>query len=744
MARADYERWAKQTLRPEKYAEVVNHYGAAPGQLLVRGDSIAVAGIRFGNVMLLPQPRPALGEDEHRLVHNCQVPPPHSYIAPYLFAQHAFRADVLVHFGTHGTLEITPGKNMALSDADWSDRLVGSLPHVYLYTTANIGESVIAKRRTSATLITYLTPPFVDNGLTTYDDEIAHEPVLGAYYTLGEPYDEADLSTTARAIAADGLCTESEARQLLVRSTAAEMDALMRALSGGTVAPAPGGDPVRSPNVLPTGRNMHSVNAELTPTEEAWEQGKALAEATLEDYKARHGCLPQKVSYTLWAGEFIQTEGATIAQALWMMGVEPVRDSQGRIADLRLVPREELGRERIDVMVQTSGQLRDIAGSRLMMITQAVRMASADEAPDNHVRQGTLMQERALVDRGTTPRRAREMATMRVFGPLNNGYSTALMELTERSGEWDEEGALAQAYLNNMAAAYGDEASWAEVDDGLLQAALVGTDVVVQPRQSNTWGPVSLDHVYEFAGALSLAAKSINGHEPDALMADYRNASRPRLQSLERAIEVETRASLLNPHWIRARMKGGEGTAEMFGKLFRNIFGWKATRPSVLDAGLMDNLYDTYVADAEGLGLREYFAQTNPAALQTITAVMAESARKGYWQASDEQLLTVARLHAELTEEAGAACTQFVCGNDKLTAFIASQLPEAQAQAYNTTMTQTLSGSAADQRAIVMENTATKPTDEGHAWHIARPWLVGAVALLFLALVALLALRRRQ
>ena len=75
-------------------------------------------------------------------------------------------------------------------------------------------------------------------------------------------------------------------------------------------------------------------------------------------------------------------------------------------------------------------------------------------------------------------------------------------------------------------------------------------------------------------------------------------------------------------------MKGDATTAQMFGEIFRNIFGWSATRSSVLPRGYMDKLYEVYVQDRENLGIEEYFERTNPAALQEMTATMLESARK--------------------------------------------------------------------------------------------------------------------
>ena len=489
-------------------------------------------------------------------------------------------------------------------------------------------------------------------------DELMNEKMQGAYYTLGQPYSDEQLQQTARAMNGDPAAWP-RIRQLLTASTQAELDNMVRALSGGTVAPAPGGDPVMNDNVLPTGRNMFSINPENTPDPQAWEDGRRLAEATLAKYRQQHGDYPRKVSYTLWAGEFIASGGATIAQVLWMLGVEPDRDSQGRILSLRLVPSCELKRPRIDVVVQVSGQLRDIADSRLKLITEAIRLAATAEAGDcdyrNYVSEGVQAQEQQLLAKGVVPERARELSTLRVFGPLNGGYSTGMMDLVEQGDKWSGREEIVRQYLNNMGAAYGDEQHWGAFEPHLFASALGQTDVVVQPRQSNTWGPLSLDHVYEFTGGISLVVKSLTGKEPEALLADYRNPRCRRMQNLREAIDIEARTTLLNPTYIRERMKGDEGTAHMFGEMFRNIFGWSTTRPSALDSQLYDQLYQLYVEDTEHLGIREFFQQKNPAAYQSMTDVLLEGARKGYWQpdANQAQRLVSMRDHLVRQQEGG-------------------------------------------------------------------------------------------
>jgi len=426
-----------------------------------------------------------------------------------------------------------------------------------------------------------------------------------------------------------------------------------------------------------------------------------------------------------------------------MLGVEPVRDPFGRISDLKLIPSEELGRPRIDVVVQTSGQLRDLAASRLFLISRAVKMAaeSKDDIYPNYVAEGVVESEKHLVDKGVTPKEARELSTARVFGGINGNYGSGIQGMVEAGDRWENESEIASAYINNMGAVYGSEEDWEKMRDYAFEAALTRTDVVVQPRQSNTWGALSLDHVYEFMGGMNLAVRNVTGKDPDAYLSDYRNRNRARMQEVKEAIGIESRTTILNPTYITEKMKGGAGDASAIADVIRNTYGWNVMKPQAIDNELWDDIYDTYVADKNNLGVKDYFKSVNPAAIQEMTAVMLETVRKGMWNASPEQIARLAELHTEVVNEYGAACSGFVCDNARLRDFIASKAPEQAAADYNKAVAQVRAENISANDGMVMKRDELNHTDTVTN-HISG--IIVAVAVLAAAIGLALLIRRRR
>lgn len=892
-------------------------------QMTSADNRLNVERLTFGNVVLIPQGAAGKGENSFQMVHGTNADPPQEYIDSYLWMQNDFKADALIHFGTHGSLEFTPRKQVALCSSDWPDRLVGNVPHFYIYSIGNVGEGIIAKRRSYAGLQSYLTPPFLEssvrgiyrelmekiktynnasgekkreslavkaatiklgihrelgldsvqsrpyseddiNRIENFAEELATEKITGQLYTMGVPYEAERITSSVYAMATEpiayslfaldkqrGRADESylkhrtrftqqyleparalvgkltanpalatdelicrtagitpqelaEARAIdadrnapkgmmammkkakamppkkeytkaeiafalavmevehtirnignyrtaLAASPEKELASLINAMNGGYTAPSPGGDPIANPNTLPTGRNMYSINAEATPSESAWEKGVALAKSTIETYRQRHNdSIPRKISYTLWSGEFIETGGATIAQVLYMLGVEPVRDAFGRVSDLRLIPSAELGRPRVDVVVQTSGQLRDLAASRLFLINRAVEMAAEakDDAFENQVASGVHEAERALTEKGVSPKDAREMSLFRVFGGANGGYGTGIQGMVQAGDRWENEAEIATTYLNNMGAYYGNEKNWEAFRQYAFEAALTRTDVVVQPRQSNTWGALSLDHVYEFMGGMNLAVRNVTGKDPDAYFSDYRNRNRMRMQELKESIGVESRTTLLNPAYIKEKMKGEASSAAGFAEIVTNTYGWNVMKPTAIDKELWDDIYNVYVKDEYNLGVQEYFEQQNPAALQEVTAVMMETARKGMWKASPEQLKEIAQLHTDLVTKYGPSSTGFTGNNAKLQQFIAAKVAPQQATAYNQQMKQMKQEAAQgnDAKGMVLKKQSSDlaPGAKEEKSALNGTIIVSVVLVLFIVLLLILRKKRQK
>ena len=1023
ISKEEYASWVKQALRPEKYAEVVAAFGEFPGEYMSTADGkLGVSRIQFGNVVIMPQPAAGGGDNAFQIVHGTDVAPPHSYVAAYLWMQYGFKADAMIHFGTHGSLEFTPKKQAALCDLDWPDRLVGSVPHLYIYSIGNVGEGMIAKRRGYGVLQSYLTPPFMESNvrgiyrnlterikiynqkaypekgtadprevekaalsvkelavslgmhrelgldsvlnvpyteeeilkIENFADELAAEKVTGQLYTMGVPYEAARIESSVYSMATDpiayglfgldrlrgkadadvlkrktifteryldpakrlvgrllngqekvddgficqvaGIMKEelAQAREIdqnrntpkgmmammmaaaakqpeimpvkkeegehpmsgmmknmmkqmgegktleerlemakkmgapeealekmkaamgrengeqgpdaktggmqgirgtggnpdmsammkammgkkakeyskeevnkalaimevertlknvnnykraLQESPDGELQSLMNALNGGYTAPSPGGDPIVNPNTLPTGRNLFAINAEETPTESAWEKGIQLAKSTIGMYQKRHnGEFPKKVSYTLWSGEFIETGGATIAQVLYMLGVEPVRDAFGRVSDLKLIPSADLGRPRIDVVVQTSGQLRDIAASRLFLVNRAVEMAAAakNDQYENQVAAGVLEAEKTLIDKGISPKDAREISTFRVFGGANGGYGTGIQGMVDAGDRWEDESEIAATYLNNMGAYYGSEKNWEKFQQFAFEAALTRTDVVVQPRQSNTWGALSLDHVYEFMGGLNLAVRNVTGKDPDAYLSDYRNRNNNKMQEVKEAIGVESRTTIFNPSYIKEKMKGEATSAAGFAEIVRNTYGWNVMKPSVIDNEMWDEIYNVYVKDKFNLGVQDFFEKQSPAALQEITAVMMETARKGMWKATDQQLADLSNLHTDLIQKYKPACSGFVCDNAKLRDFIASKATPEAAKQYQNSIKNVREVAVDQSKGVVMKKDEITSETQKHTNKVNTVWIVVGVVVILGGLAVLMRKRRRN
>ena len=442
----------------------------------------------------------------------------------------------------------------------------------------------------------------------------------------------------------------------------------------------------------------------------------------------------------------------TIAQVLYMLGVEPVRSQFGSVEDIRLIPASELGRPRIDVVVQTSGQFRDLAASRLALITKAIELVAAQgkEEQPNYVAEGSVATEKELVEQGLSPKEARELANVRIFGGINGMYGTGIQEMVTAGDKWDSEREIAEVYLNNMGAAYtGKKEDWGRFVKPLFRAALRNTDVVVQPRQNNTWGALSLDHVYEFMGGLTLSVRQVTGKDPDTYLADYRNHANMHMQDLKEAIGVESRSTVLNPAYVKEALSGGANSVANIAEVVTNTYGWNVMKPEVIDKELWDQLYDMYVRDVHQLGVARSFEQKSPAALEDLTAVMLETIRKGMWQASPEQVAMLAQRHTELVAKYGPSGGSMTADNRKLRSFIAHHVDAEAAKAFDKSMQQldesgTATGPDSKSGMVMKKETVRDQYAASESRSFSGLYVVAGVAVLFVGLLVLLRYRRRR
>jgi cobaltochelatase CobN len=266
---------------------------------------------------------------------------------------------------------------------------------------------------------------------------------------------------------------------------------------------------------------------------------------------------------------------------------------------------------------------------------------------------------------------------------------------------------------------------------------------VVQPRQSNTWGALSLDHVYEFMGGLNLAVRNVTGKDPEAYLSDYRNRNNVKMQEVKEAIGVESRTTILNPTYIKEKMKGGAGDANQFADVVRNTYGWNVMKPAAIDDELWNDIYETYVEDKHNLGTKEFFTDNNPAALEEMTAVMLETIRKGMWKASKEQTARIAELHTEIVNKYAPSCSGFVCNNSKLKEFIASNVSSETASQYESSISKIRNESDGGDNGMHMKKEEMNKV-ESETGTINGLWVAISVVAAIVVLIAVMKRRRKN
>lgn len=405
-----------------------------------------------------------------------------------------------------------------------------------------------------------------------------------------------------------------------LRSTPSEITSTLHALDGGHVLSGPSGTPSRGmAHVLPTGRNFYSLDPRAVPSPLAWKVGCSLADRLLERHLEEEGTYPRTVGLVMWGTSAMRTAGDDVAEALYLMGVRPVwAEKSGRVEGLEVIPLEQLGRPRIDVVARISGFFRDAFINVIEMIDEAAYIVSQldeDEAV-NFVKAG-----------GTDD--------PRIFGPRPGAYGSGILPLVE-SGAWTDDSDLASVYLAWGGCSY----SRARMGTPAPEAArrrMANIEVAVKNQDNREHDIFDSDDYFQEHGGMVAAIRFLSGRQPKAWFGDSSDPARAKIRTLEEEARRVVRSRVINPKWIDAmREHGYKGAFEMAATV-DYLFGYDVTAHVVAD-WMYERVTKAYVADPR---LRKFFQESNPWALKSIVERLLEANARGLWDASQESLLVL-------------------------------------------------------------------------------------------------------
>ena len=418
-----------------------------------------------------------------------------------------------------------------------------------------------------------------------------------------------------------------------------ELSAILAALDGRYIRPTPGGDLLRTPAILPTGRNLHGFDPFRIPSTFAIQDGTRQAERLIARHIADGNPLPELVALVLWGTDNLKTEGSPIAQALALLGARPRFDGYGRLAGASLIPLTELGRPRIDVSVTLSGIFRDLLPLQIKLIAEAAYLAAAADEPldQNFVRKHALSyQEQHGCDL--------ETAALRVYGNAEGAYGSNVNHLVENS-RWDDGDELAETYTRRKCFAYG-RAGRPMQQAALLNSVLKDVDLAYQNLDSVELGVTTVDNYFDTLGGISRAVKRAKGGETAPVYIGDQTRGDGVVRTLSEQVALETRTRMLNPKWYEGMLEHGYEGVRQIEVHVTNTMGWSATTGQV-QPWVYQQLTQTFMLDPE---MRERLAKLNPTASVKVANRLIEASERKYWQPEAHVLEALRRAGEELED----------------------------------------------------------------------------------------------
>ncbi len=744
---AEYRRWL-DAMAPSLKAKIIKDWGKPEKSTLMAvhgrdGTTFVIPMVRYGKIVLMPQPARAWGADLEKLYHAKDLAPTHQYVAAYAWLRNDFKADAVVHVGTHGTLEWLNGRDVGLAEDDAPDALIGNLPDIYIYNVDVVGEGLVARRRAMAELVDHMVPPFKPGGLTTelaklsetmndqsrnesknpqladtylqqireqaiklgiakdldlekkvrwtdadvhkiedYLFELKDQKIPYGLHTFGRTPGKDAIDSTVQAIVSvdrsklpeNRKVSAADMRARIVASGPRELADLGGALAGRFVPAGLGGEPIRNPDSYATGNDFYGIDPDKVPKPAAWVMGSKLAEQMLEDHLKKTGKPLEKVSFVIWGDETMRSEGVLESEVFYLLGTKPVWDARGNLVGVLVVPRSQLGRPRVDIVIACAAA--GLFSNVTHLMDEAVQRVKMLDEADNVVRQHYLEERAALIKLGTKPALADRMAGVRIFDEPPGTYDLNTSTIVANSGSWDSDTGFANDYIRKMGHGYGN-GFWGEDMEDAFRLALSGTQTVVHSSSTALYGALDNDDMFMYVGGLASAIRSLDGKNPQVLVADSRDPSKPAMTDLSKFIGREFRSRYVNPTWIKGMQKEGYAGAAEMRSFVEYLWGWDATVPGAVDDAMWQQTFDTYVEDSQELGMKAFFESKSPFAYQDITARMLETIRKGYWTADARTRDTLLSEYIESIKRHGVNCTEVSCGDPRLLEYVLKEAARA-------------------------------------------------------------------
>ncbi|MGB6907109.1 MAG: cobaltochelatase subunit CobN, partial [Methyloceanibacter sp.] len=676
-------------LDPVARAKIMAAWGAPADDPAIRDGQFTLRFARHGKLVAAIQPDRGNVLDRKSSYHDPDLPPRHVYVAFYLWLRQVVGVHALIHLGTHGTLEWLPGKAMALSSSCLPSALLGGVPVAYPFIVNNPGEAAAAKRRLGAVTIGHLTPPLKPAGLSNESlelerliDEFAAADGLDRRRTALLRQEILDRAAAAGLLAESGaqtaisdedqlarldayLCDvkdlqirdglhvfgrapephrraefltalaqsnpELDVERLAARidqAAACEREALVAALDGKFIVPGPSGAPTRGrADVLPTGRNLYTIDPRAVPTRSAVVLAEKAAAELIRRHLQDHGDWPRKLVMDVWGSATMRTGGEDLALALLLMGARPIWDQgSNRVTGIEILPIAELEHPRVDVTLRISGLFRDAFEPQIALFDEAVRAIAARDEPS----EWNLLAASARGLKGEAWRRA----TARVYGAAPGDYGAGVTERVER-GAWEARADLGRDYLAASATTYGKGIDGLADADGFAARVRQADAFLHQQDHAEIDLLDSLDFA-AYEGGFAAAADRLGG-TPALYHTDISRPEAPKVRTLVEEIARIVRGRAANPAWIEGMLRHGYRGAAEVTRSVEGLFAFAATLPARLDPQF-DALFDATLGDDS---VDAFLRRENPSAREAMAARFDEAVKRGLWRPRRNSVATM-------------------------------------------------------------------------------------------------------